>query len=63
MSQKEDAVVSEYSGESFTKVTFFPDLTKFKMQELEKDIVSLMTKRAYDLAGITNSKVSVFLNS
>lgn len=32
------------------------------MDRLDEDIVSLMTKRAYDLAGVTNAKVKVTLN-
>jgi DNA topoisomerase-2 len=32
------------------------------MQNLDEDIVSLFTKRAYDIAGVTSSKVKVFLN-
>lgn len=32
------------------------------MERLDDDIVSLFTKRAYDLAGVTDKKVSVFLN-
>lgn len=46
----------------FTCATFYPDLKKFKMREMDSDIVSLLTKRAYDLAGVTESKVRVFLN-
>lgn len=45
----------------FTKVTFKPDLSKFNMTHLDKDIVSLMTRRAYDIAGCTKG-VAVYLN-
>lgn len=45
----------------FTKVTFKPDLAKFKMTHLDKDTVALMTRRAYDMAGCTKG-VSVYLN-
>lgn len=45
----------------FTKITFKPDLSKFKMTHLNKDIVSLMTRRAYDIAGCTKG-VAVHLN-
>ena len=47
-------------SEDYTCVTFQPDLSKFKMTHMDEDIVSLLTKRAYDLAGI--SKVKVMLN-
>lgn len=48
--------------EDFTCITFYPDLQRFGMNRLDKDIVDLMTKRVYDLAGITDRKVKVFLN-
>jgi hypothetical protein len=38
-------------GEEWTKITFSPDLAKFGMVELEDDIIALMTRRAYDIAG------------
>ena len=49
------------SKSDFTKVTFKPDLAKFKMTHLDKDTVAIMARRAYDLAGCTRG-VSVYLN-
>lgn len=46
----------------YTCIAFYPDLSKFKMEYLDEDIVSLLTKRAYDIAGVTASKVKVYLN-
>lgn len=43
-------------------MTFYPDLDKFRMSIMDDDIVSLFTKRAYDLAGVINEKVKVILN-
>lgn len=46
--------------ESWTKVTFEPDLSKFKMTHLEHDVVCLMRKRVYDMAGVlASSKLKV----
>ena len=45
----------------YTQITFKPDLEKFKMEKLDKDIIALMTKRVYDIAGC-NSSVKVYLN-
>ena len=42
-------------------MTFKPDLAKFKMTELDDDIVGLMMRRAYDVAG-TSGGVKVYLN-
>ncbi|XP_035756801.1 DNA topoisomerase 2-alpha [Egretta garzetta] len=50
-----------FDGEDYTCVTFQPDLSKFKMKTLDKDIVALMSRRAYDIAGSTKD-VKVFLN-
>ncbi|CAI8020040.1 DNA topoisomerase 2-alpha [Geodia barretti] len=49
------------SSSDFTKVTFKPDLAKFKMTHLDSDTVALMTRRAYDIAGCTKG-VAVHLN-
>jgi DNA topoisomerase II len=50
------------SDRDFTCVTFTPDLKRFGMECLDEDIVSLFTKRVYDVAGVTDRSVSVFLN-
>lgn len=35
----------------YTKITFSPDLERFKMDTLDDDTVALLSKRAYDIAG------------
>ncbi|PBC27663.1 DNA topoisomerase [Apis cerana cerana] len=45
--------IKDFSGEDFTKVIFSPDLSKFKMQSLDNDIIALMSRRAYDIAAST----------
>lgn len=49
-------------GEEYTCITFYPDLKKFNMTHLDEDIESIMTKRVYDLAGVTPACVRVKLN-
>uniref|UniRef100_A0A4W5Q6N4 DNA topoisomerase 2 n=1 Tax=Hucho hucho TaxID=62062 RepID=A0A4W5Q6N4_9TELE len=53
--------IRSFEGDEFTCITFQPDLSKFKMQTLDKDTVAIMTRRAYDIAGATKG-VRVFLN-
>lgn len=48
--------------DNWTRVTFKPDLKKFNMEELEDDIVALMTKRVYDVAGCIGKGCKVYLN-
>lgn len=61
MSSRDAPEISD-SDEDWTKVTFYPDLEKFGMEVLDKDIQSLMIKRVYDLAGCTHKSVKVYLN-
>eukprot|EP00927_Polykrikos_kofoidii_P014494 TRINITY_DN16362_c0_g1_i1.p1 TRINITY_DN16362_c0_g1~~TRINITY_DN16362_c0_g1_i1.p1 ORF type:complete len:1658 (-),score=351.35 TRINITY_DN16362_c0_g1_i1:129-5102(-) len=62
MTQKHEPFIEDYAGNDFTKVTFYPDLRRFGMQELDADITSLMMKRVFDLAGSTNKRCRVILN-
>lgn len=61
MSKTSEPKIKEFSGDDYTRVTFSPDLEKFKMQSLDADIVDLMSRRAYDVAASTRG-VAVFLN-
>ncbi|GAA5906736.1 DNA topoisomerase 2 [Sporobolomyces salmoneus] len=54
-------ITDNKKGEDWTEITFTPDLKRFNMQDFDKDTVSLLQKRVYDMAGITKG-VKVFLN-
>jgi DNA topoisomerase-2 len=62
MGKRHDPQISEKSSECFTCVTFYPDFAKFGMTSFEKDIVALMSRRAYDVAASTHGKCKVILN-
>lgn len=61
MSKTTSPKITPFEGTDFTEVTFNPDLSKFKMTELDADTMALLTRRAYDLAGGSKG-VKVFLN-
>lgn len=61
MTKQGEPEVEKSEGEDFTRITFSPDLAKFKMDRLDDDIVSLMCRRAFDVAGSTKG-VKVYLN-
>ncbi|MEQ2218283.1 DNA topoisomerase 2-beta [Xenoophorus captivus] len=61
MTKTSEPKIKFFDGEDFTCVTFQPDLAKFKMEKLDKDIVALLTRRAYDVAGSCRG-VKVSLN-
>jgi DNA topoisomerase-2 len=48
--------------ESYTKITFLPDYKRFGLKHLTEDMVSLMKRRVYDIAGTTNPNVKVYYN-
>jgi DNA topoisomerase-2 len=54
------AKVTSFTGKPYTKIKFLPDYVRFGCQGLTQDMKSLLTRRVYDLAGVTG--VSVFLN-
>ncbi|TKY49610.1 DNA topoisomerase 2 [Spatholobus suberectus] len=63
MGKKSEPVITKCKeGDNWTKVTFKPDLEKFKMTYLEEDVVALMKKRVMDMAGCLGKTVKVELN-
>ncbi|KAF9593284.1 hypothetical protein IFM89_021040 [Coptis chinensis] len=60
--KSEPSITKCKEGENWTKVTFKPDLAKFKMDHLEDDVVALMKKRVIDIAGCLGKTVKVELN-
>jgi DNA topoisomerase-2 len=63
MSKKEEPTITDDPGVfDYTCITFRADLKRFRMQSLDNDIVALFTKRAYDMAGVSDRRVQVKLN-
>jgi len=63
MTDKTPPEIKDYDDKDYTKITFYPDLKKFNMKELDDDIVALMQKRVYDAAGTSPPNVNVYLNN
>lgn len=60
MSKHSEPKVSETSLKSdHVKITFRPDLQRFKTGGLTSDLIALMNKRVYDIAGTTGVKVTL----
>lgn len=64
MSQKTDPIITttKKEDESYTKISYYPDYQRFGMKGLTNDVISLLKKRAYDIAACTNKNVKVYLN-
>lgn len=61
MGRAGESKIKPFSGDDYTCITFQPDLSKFKMESLDRDTVALLTRRAYDIAGSTRG-IKVYLN-
>ena len=54
---------SKESKESMTKISFIPDYKRFGFNNgLTDDMISLLKRRVYDVAGTTNNSVKVYYN-
>ena len=60
---------AEKKAGDYVRITFSPDLKRFKMDRLDDDTVALLSKRAYDIAGVMgmstqkgSKKLAVTLN-
>ena len=64
MFDKEEPIITptDKNDESYTKITFVPDYKRFGLKNLTPDMVGLMKRRVYDIAGTTSENVGVFLN-
>ena len=62
MKSKEKPKIDKFSGNDWTRVTFWPDFAKFGMKGFDNDTLHLLQRRVYDIAGTTDEKVKVFLN-
>jgi len=63
MSTVQKPVLRSYSGsKNSTAITFWPDLQKFGMSAFDDDLVALLRKRVFDIAGTTPDSLRVFLD-
>lgn len=63
MLEKTKPKITAYTNAPYTKITFLPDYTRFKMPHgIDKDTIDLFKKRVYDVSACTRPTVSVSLN-
>ncbi|KAF0896410.1 hypothetical protein E2562_024285, partial [Oryza meyeriana var. granulata] len=64
MGKKSEPEISDRKkGENWTRITFKLDLARFNLTHLERDVVALMRKRAFDVAAKLGEAVNVVLDS
>ena len=62
MKEKGNPIVTNTKSKPFTKITWTTDFERFGITGYSDYMVNLMSRRVYDIAGITNNTVSVYLN-
>ena len=54
--------VTDFDGKPYTKITWISDFKRFGIEKYSDDMINLMIRRVYDIAGITDKCISVYLN-
>jgi DNA topoisomerase-2 len=63
MTQKSKPKITKCAKKGYTKITFWPDLSRFGLKSLQDDdIVPLLERRALDACACSGPKVKVYLN-
>lgn len=62
MSDKDKPKISSNKGKPYTKITYYPDFERFGSTGLSDDMITLISKRTYDAAAITDPTISIYLN-
>ena len=52
----------KFSGKPFTEISWDVDFNRFGIEKYSEDMLALMYRRIYDIAGITDKSVNVYLN-
>ena len=62
MNIKNKPKIKKYEKHPYTRITFYPDLEKFKLEKIDDNMFKLMQKRVYDICGLTDETVKVYFN-
>ena len=62
MQDKTEPIITTSKSKPYTKITWYPDFKRFHMDGLTNEIKELMSKRVYDIAGVTDKETKIFLN-
>ena len=62
MKEKTSPEISKYTKYPYTKISFIPDYTRFKLKSLSNDMYTLLVKRVYDVCALTPIDLKVYIN-
>jgi len=55
--------LKKFTGKPFTTISYDLDFKRFGIEKYSEDLINLLYRRVFDVAGITDKSVSVFLNN
>ncbi|EPY39041.1 DNA topoisomerase II [Angomonas deanei] len=62
MYEHEEPVITSSDEADYTMVTFYPDFERFNETEFSDDMMLIMKRRVYDVAGCTDKTLKCYLN-
>jgi len=62
MTKKDTPKITSCKSKPYTKIVWLPDYSRFGMDGLNDDIINLVKKRVYDIAGVTDKDTKVYFN-
>ena len=62
MSIKGKPKVTNVKGKPYTKISWIVDFERFSVSHYSDDMVNLMMRRVYDIAGVTDNSVNIYYN-
>ena len=62
MTKCNEPIIKKCSAKPYTKIIWKTDFKRFGLQKYSEDMINLMYRRIYDIAGITDKSINVYLN-
>lgn len=62
MLHHEEPVIVPCDGSDYTMITFYPDFSRFHVERFSEDMLLMMRRRVYDVAGCTEKTLKCYLN-
>jgi len=63
LSEISKPIITKCKSKPYTKITFKPDYKRFGLDGLTPDLISLLKRRVYDIAAITDKNLKIKFNS
>ena len=63
MTNIHEPIIKKSKHKPYTKISWITDFKRFGIKGFSDDMINLMTRRVYDIAGVTDSSISVYFNN